>query len=274
MVRRGGCLVLVVIGVLGTGLFITWIAENRLIQSRVYCENHLRQLGQFAGYDQTLLAPKMPNVKLPPIRTAVPAGTIPNAELPPDRRLSWVVDALPTLNQKRQDTANLATSISRTLAWDVEPNRVPSRTVVVNLLCPGNPPPSNPEAPAVTQYIGMAGINPDAALLDLGPPVPVRAGCFRYDSLTPFSRITDGLSQTILFAETNRELGPWIRGGPATVRGFDVGVPGQFDGNHPGGANFGFVDGSVRFLTNTISSDVLQRMVTIASGDDLLADER
>ena len=77
-----------------------------------------------------------------------------------------------------------------------------------------------------------------------------------------------------VFAETNADVGPWIRGGPATVRGLDdaagaaafVGAGGQFGGTHPHGANFAAADGGVRFVTVRISPPVLAAMVTIAGG--------
>lgn len=78
----------------------------------------------------------------------------------------------------------------------------------------------------------------------------------------------------MLFAEVSSDLGPWLRGGPATIRPFDptagakppIGAGGQFGGNHPGGGLFAFADTSVRFLTDRTSPDVLRGLFTIAGG--------
>ena len=40
-------------------------------------------------------------------------------------------------------------------------------------------------------------------------------------------------------------------------------------GFHPGGANVAFADGSVRFLTDSTSPDVLTAMATRADGDSI-----
>ena len=104
---------------------------------------------------------------------------------------------------------------------------------------------------------------------------PSRAGCFRYDGPTQFERITDGLSQSLLFGERSGDLGPWLRGGPSTVRSFDdtVGAPpvlgrgAQFGGNHPHGANWGLADGSVRLFNPRVDPKVLYGMATIAGGE-------
>lgn len=259
-----------VVAAVGIGVVLTWIAKARVDLDREYSKNNLRELGHFAALHAA--PPKDP----PPggVPTAIPAGTIPNPNLPPESRLSWVVDLLPNLDQRRQPTGELVASLDRLAAWDAGPNRKAAETVLVGLVCPGNRPEVAPGSLGLTQYVGMAGIEPDAATLGLGPPIPDRAGCFRYDAPTPFADVLDGTSTTVLFAETNRDLGPWIRGGPSTVRGLDVsptavpaiGPGGQFGGIHPGGGLFGMADGSVRFLVDRASPEVLRALATIAGG--------
>ena len=145
---------------------------------------------------------------------------------------------------------------------------------VLVLLCPGNPPNIDPVQPAPTQYVGIAGLGFDAAAIRFVPPNPAspRTGCFRYDSPTPFDAITDGLSQTLLFGERSDDLGPWLRGGPSTVRGLDdrpeakplTGNGGQFGGNHPNASNWAMADGSVRSITPRAKPQVLFDLATIA----------
>jgi prepilin-type processing-associated H-X9-DG protein len=48
---------------------------------------------------------------------------------------------------------------------------------------------------------------------------------------------------------------------------------GGYGSRHPGGANFLFGDGSVRFLKNTITNKVLHRLANRADGDLVSGDQ-
>jgi len=271
MARQVGIGLLAVFGVLGAGLFVTWLVKSRAAQDRVYCANNLRELAQFAA-----LYADAGKKKGEPVLAAVPAGTIVIPGLPPDRRPSWVPATLPLFNQRRQPVADLVKLVDPKRAWDEGSNARLAETKLVALICPGNPAEAPEGRPQPTQYPGLAGLGADAATLPLGPPVPPRAGCFRYDAPTPLDLIAgaDGLSQTLLFGETGDDPGPWLRGGRATVRGLDdapgakpyIGPGGQFGGNHPEGANFAYSDGAVRLLTPRVDADVLKAQFTIAGG--------
>jgi prepilin-type processing-associated H-X9-DG protein len=72
--------------------------------------------------------------------------------------------------------------------------------------------------------------------------------------------------------ETRSGLGPWARGGPSTVRGFDpADVPlhgdGRPFGGHSSGMNVAMADGSVRFLRATVDPAKLAAAITIAGGE-------
>jgi prepilin-type processing-associated H-X9-DG protein len=279
MSRRVGVAVLVLVGLFAAGLIVAWINRGRAAQDRAYCQNNLRILAQAAEQSGLDLTPgAVAGVMASATRAQVPPGTVVNPALPPDRRLSWVVPLLPVFDRKIQDTASIYEQFDRSAAWDAERNAAAGRTRLTVLTCLANPPPKSDD-PAVTQYVGAGGVGPDAAALPLShdrwPPVaPPRAGCFRYDEPTPFASITDGLSYTILFSEVSTDLGPWLRGGPSTVRTLDVGngarpaigAGGQLGGNHPGGANLAFADGHVAFLTDRTSPDVVAGLFTIAGG--------
>lgn len=276
MRRRAGAIVFVAVVALAVGLFVIWLAQGRVDQSRIYCQNHLRLLAQHS---------EQAGVEMPPaalggawVSPNVPAGTVGNPALPPDQRLSWVVPLLPLVDQTRYEPAKLAPQLDRATAWNSPKNSPAGRVPFSLVQCPAKPPPEGSEY-AVTQYVGNGGVGPDAATVSLIklPPAPLRAppnaGCFRYDRATPYSVITDGLSNSVLFAETSNDLGPWIRGGPATVRSYlpksskvVLGADGQFGGNHPLGANFGFADASVRFLTDRTTPAVVEGLFTIAGG--------
>ncbi|MCZ2344251.1 MAG: DUF1559 domain-containing protein [Bacteroidales bacterium] len=271
MNRLIGALVLVLIGLIGAGLFLTGITQSRVDQGRLYCQNHLRILSQFAAMHENAPAGENP-VRAPNV---IPPGTVPHAVLSPEQRLAWTVPALLTMDQRTQDTAAIFAAVDLNQPWSAEHNLPPARTRILNLICPGNPTQNATQDFQWTQYVGITGIGADSANLGLGPPVPPNAGCWRYDGATPFSAITDGLSSTMLFAETTQQLGPWLAGGTPTLRGLlvtenappflgGISSSSQFGGNHPGGGNCAFADGSVRWLQSSIDGSVLRGLVTIA----------
>ena len=260
-----GLLVLFVVG-----FVLTYLSKMRQAAAELGCTNNMRGLALFAAFQAT-------GQGQPAVRKTdrIPAGTVYLADVPADDRLSWAAAVLPGLDQRRQDVVPLLTGIDPLAPWPADRNQQAARTRLPAFLCPSNPPAADPAAPAPTCYVGVAGLGADAALIVLpAPPAPAppRAGCFRYDAPTPFDAITDGLSQSLLFGERSGDLGPWLRGGPATVRGLDdaagasplIGVGGQFGGNHPAGANWAFADGGVRAFTERVDPKLLFRLATIA----------
>jgi len=273
---RAGVAVLILLGAIVVAFVVMGIIRQRAAHDRVLCLNNFRELGQFAAmYEKDAKDGQQPGVR----NFAVPAGTIAHPNLPPEQRLSWVADSLENLNQKRQNTVELAQKLDRTSAWDGDRNRELSKTALKLFLVPGAVPDRLPDDPAPAQFVGLGGIGPDGVTLGLGPPVPNRAGCFQYDTATPLVTIRDGdgLGSTVLFAETRSDLGPWIRGGPSTVRMLDVSpaaapiVGAQFGGNYPHIAGFGIADGGARFFTDRMNPAVIRSMFTIAGrGEDPL----
>jgi prepilin-type processing-associated H-X9-DG protein len=121
----------------------------------------------------------------------------------------------------------------------------------------------------------MAGLGPDAPVLPSGHP---RCGLFGYDRATKPAEITDGLATTMAVIETTSTNGPWIAGGPATLRSVDparqpyIGRGCQFGGLHRTRVNVLFVDGSVRALSETIEPSVFEALSTIAGSEELPAE--
>ena len=270
MRRRVTAAILAGMGLTVVLLVLPWVVRVRAEADKAGCLSRFERLGQFAAlYNQP---PKGANAADLP--QAVPPGTLVNPDLPPDRRLSWIPDILPFLDQKLQPVTDLAPRFDRRGAWDAPANSEVGRTRLVLFTCPGPLPDPLADGQMPTQFVGIAGVGADAATLGLGPPIPAKAGCFRYDAPTPLRLIRDhdGLSSTALFAETADGLGPWVRGGFATVRGLDVGdgakrpigAGGQFGGNYPRMGGFGFADGSARFLTDRTPAAVLWAHFTLA----------
>jgi Protein of unknown function (DUF1559) len=258
-------------------IFVTLIQKNRANQNLVYSINNVRELSQFVqlhtGVDPTQGASmgrfqptpleRLRELKIEPI---IPAGTVAHPTLPPEERLSWLVPLLPSFTQSRQDTTAMHQSLDVKSAWNFGPNLEVSRKMLKVVVSASNPILPVEGEPAVTQYLGVAGIGTDGPML---PTTDPRSGAFRYDKPTDFTSITDGISSSILFAEASTDLGPWLRGGPASLRSLDVtrmpylGVEGQFGGNQPAGTIFGMADGSVRVLTDRTDRAILHGLITI-----------
>jgi hypothetical protein len=253
----------IVVGVLviiAAALGVTYILKLRADSHRESVRDSLRQLGQYALTTKT-------DAKTPAnARTLIPPATMPST-LPVDQRLSWVVDAMTTLDQRRQNYEQLLTQLNPTLPWNAESHQRVNRIPLRILLCPANPPSFNNTQPAVTQLVGITGMGDNAGSLPLNSP---NAGALRYDGGTPISSFTDGLSQTLMFAETNRELGPWLQGGPATARGADersaTAFGTRFGGVHVSGAFFAYADGRATFLGEKIDRTIFRMLTTRAGG--------
>lgn len=106
-------------------------------------------------------------------------------------------------------------------------------------------------------------------------------GMFSVNSDTAMRDVDDGTSNTIMTGELQKLHGPgapkssqdsWATGGVGTM--FDTGISGGTSGgfnnnfyqsagsDHVGGAHFGFGDGSVRFLSENMSSQVYKELGT------------
>jgi prepilin-type processing-associated H-X9-DG protein len=213
-----------------------------------------------------------------------PTGTVPNANLPPEKRFSWLIEIWPAFMESGPQVL-----IDKTKAWDT-PGNCPPRWRLFSLeygtqigndfvggdmcvfLCPANATRGGPSMPSLTHYVGVAGLGEAAANLPLIDP---KAGLFGYDREVALKDLKHGAATTMAVAET-LDGGPWTAGGHATVRGLVldrlpyVGVDGQFTSNHAAGTNILFADASVRTMTASAAKTVIEAMATIA-GDEAAA---
>ncbi len=250
------------------------LLEVRERANRVTCQNQLRVIGQaLTTYSDS--------------HQHYPTGTVPSAELPPDKRLSWMAELLPDLGKmqlggnqtRRGDPQPKYASLDVDLAkgWEDEANRSAVNTVIPEFVCPSYDRRPAPGTPGLTTYVGLAGIGPDAATLPLDDK---RAGFFGYDRVLTWKQLQEwrGESRTAIVGETAYEVGPWAAGGFPTVRPLDRGqlpadVPADrqtyigpglpFGGIHATGGYFLFADGSVEFFRNGLSAAILESLVPI-----------
>ena len=215
---------------------------------------------------------------------AFPSGTIGSPDLSPDRRLAWTVvifgyleqglGLLIDLMEPWDSPRNLRPLFQHTSTDGVPPPYTTSAANNPFLRCPVHRGRATPKGLSPTDYVGIAGLGTDAAVLPMGHP---RAGLFGYDRKTRLADIRDGAGVTMMLAESDQQLVPWTAGGPSTVRGLDpdhqpyIGRGRQFGGWHRGGAMVAFADGSVRFLGETIDPKVFEALSTAAGGEPLAA---
>jgi hypothetical protein len=273
-------LILLIVAILVlAGMLVPLILKGRVNSDRIGCENHLRQLGLLGVRHASVPGQGLPARML----DQLPAGTFENPALPPAQRMSWYAYTLNVLNEgpptpdpkiKFRRPAGLADPLSRfdpTSAWNSEGNTPLANYRLAAAICPAQVREYPAGQPVPASYLAVGGLGLDTPAKTLGDAGPL-AGAYRYSGPTPDSAITDGLQQTAQLVETNTDLGPWLRGGPSTLRGLDAAAtpylgPGRpFGGCHPGGVYVALADGSVRFVVDPIDPVVFRSMLTIAGG--------
>jgi hypothetical protein len=261
-----GVLILLVIA----SLLIPPIVKVRERTLSTQCQNNLRQIG-FSLHDYH------------DIYKRLPAGTVLfDEKMPPQKRLSWLLEINPFV-----ESTPLYKETNRTKGWEAPENRAVAQYTFLPFLCPANPARTTPAGEGLTHFVGIAGLGKDAALL---LPTNRKAGIFRYqpdesrrDERAQWNLylgiriedIKDGTKNTLMVVETNSNNGPWLAGGPATVRGLDpngapyLGEGGQFGSGHRHGSNAVFADASVRFLPKGLDPKIFEAMATIAGREEV-----
>ena len=245
------------------GILVMIVPSLRQYGVRARCQNHMRLLAE-DGIRNAAAPGRAPSMDA---FREIPSGTVFNADLTPDERMSWLVAVTLPLEAKGH-CSGLHSQFSPLAVWDAAAHRSAIHSRVTVFLCPAAPPADDPNRPALTQYVGLTGLGQDSATLPIDHE---RAGAFRYNAPTPITAFRAGLSHTATIAETNEDLGAWARGGHSTLRSLDasadaqLGRGRQFGGLHLEGTWFGFADGSARLLTDSTDPLVLRRQFTLAA---------
>src|SRR5437879_7034554 len=138
MRRLVGVIVVLSILFLGLGMLLPFITQGRAKADRARCQELLRRLamqgpGHYAQQEK-----------------AFPAGTM-VANLPPERRLSWLPAILVALGR-----GDLAGPLDPKIAWDAPPNQSIAETPLTFAICPALAPREPIAGFAPLHYVGCA----------------------------------------------------------------------------------------------------------------------
>jgi prepilin-type processing-associated H-X9-DG protein len=184
-------------------------------------------------------------------------GLFPAAALgsPP---VSWRISLLPYLEH-----AEVAGQYDRNQPWDSFQNVALQKKRIQLYECRARPSQYDSQGRFLTSYV-----------------VPTTRGAI-FDSAggTPISEIKDGTSNTLLTLEAcgteiiwtdprdvDSSNGDVLVNGPGAVKGRSSSMISSW---HPGGAQVGLADGSVRFVDKNIDAVVLKNLMTKAGGEDI-----
>jgi prepilin-type N-terminal cleavage/methylation domain-containing protein len=273
-------LVVIVIILVLVFLAIPAIGNVKRAAVRMSCANQLRILGQGLQHYHD-------------VHGHWPPGTVPDAPLPPEQRLSFYTLLLPHIEAREPVYAKLRF----TQPWDTAANRAAIEDVNWSVFqCPEWTGAQAMEVrkelaggtydyPKHANHVGIAGVSPDAATRPVGAP---GIGLFGYERTVKKEDVKDGLGSTIMIIETGYQVGPWTRGGPTTIRIIDPNANHQSGGGLPfGGTHYRerlfrpneangfhvlFADGNTRYTAKEVAPGVLAGLATIAGGEEIPAD--
>jgi len=244
----GGKLVelLVVISIIGIliALLLPATQSAREAARRSQCTNNLKQIGlALHNYHDTY--------------GAFPPAVIGPAGVPRERQFSWMVAILPYVEQ-----GGLYDALRLDLPWDHPHNMELLEMAPGWLFCPSDPASLAPEKEfPKTSYVAITGADSTYG------PGGVQ-GIFGFDRGLRMDEIVDGTSNTLMVGEVT-DGGPWFAGGAGTARRIDEWIRNETWSHHPGGGNFVFGDGSVRFLSSNTDLQTLRHMATAQGGDEV-----
>jgi prepilin-type processing-associated H-X9-DG protein len=234
---RGMAITGIVAGSLGAlilpVLLLPAVQAAREAARRAQCTNNLKQIGL------ALLNYESANGCFPPAFSPDENGK---------PRCSWRVSILPYM--EASPTYN---NYNFWVAWDHASNATVINTKVSVYLCPSET--SKPGEEMFTNYLMVTG-----------------PGTFFDAERAPITRIADirdGLRSTIGVVQASRKV-HWAAPDDLVV---DPGQPlnmQQFKTPHPGGFQALFLDGSVRFVKDSVAQTTLRALLTVAGGEQPL----
>lgn len=266
---------LVVIAIIAVliALLLPAVQQAREAARRSQCKNNLMQIGlALQNYE-------MSHERLPP-GTVNASGPIKSETA--GYHVSWIVQTLPYLDQR-----NVYEKIDFSVSIYDPKNADPTAVILPVLNCPSDASTSGPSSYAGCHHSTEAPIDLD------------NNGVLYLNSSIRFEDVRDGLSNTLIVGEKVRNTDPlsWASGTRATLRNggtginserqlpgmagsnLPVGIPaegepanlsllkvGGFSSPHAGGAQFAVGDGSVRFISENIASNVFQDLINRADG--------
>jgi prepilin-type processing-associated H-X9-DG protein len=246
--------VLAIVAVL-IGLLLSAVQRVREASARLSCQNRLKNQGlAVLNYEST-------HGYLPP---GAVQGPFPKLGIPDGAGHGLWAFVLPFLDQ-----ANVANLYRFDLPYDAPANQPAASARLVVLMCPNLDPGRLEEWDpsgfgGVADYVPLDA-NPFLADLGLIDPVANFDGALPANETIRLTEITDGTSTTLLLAEaTGRPGVAWSS--PLIPAGLRQVFPGP-GGPHRNGTPVCMVDGSVRFLSDSVSVRVLGRLVTRAGGE-------
>ena len=283
--RRAFTLVelLVVIAIIGVlvGLLLPAVQAAREAARRMACSNNLAQLG-LASHNFEMAYEHLPAGVLNP------EGPIRAEES--GQHVSWTVQLLPYLEQR-----GVAELFDIDAGAYAEVNREIRAIQIATFVCPSTW--YTYDEQNRIGHSSYAGCHHEVeAPIDAG-----NHGLLFLNSRVRYDEIYDGSSHTILFGELiprTWDLG-WVSGTRSTLRNTSsLNAPGTlgsgpspltvadqedqpgplevggFSSFHSGGGNFCFADGSVRFLTERIDSELFRQLGHRADGELPIQDRR
>lgn len=207
--------------------------RSRQLQSR----SNLRQIGLgLAGYSNRF-------DHFPPGATSAPDGS--------------PLHGWPTLILSYVDSVELYNTLNFARPWDDPEPTVPGAPSNRIITSTGIGIYRNPGVADVPEAIRSTALGYETNAWIVGGVPPMR-----------LDRITDGTSQTIMAGEVAGEYKPW--GSPVHWRDPGLGInktPSGFGGPFEGGANFLFVDMSVRYLSESMSITTFRKLATPTGGE-------
>ena len=282
-------LVVITLITLMIGLLMTGVQRVREAANRMTCQNNLKQLALAAinHYDTKGSFPTGVHIADEP-----PTGT------------SWEIELLSEIEQAAlQGQLNDPLLIEKDLPLGYN---APTARVLNIFVCPSDPLPAPvQQCPACNEFYAVGSYGGNAGTGFYSGAKEARDGIFFTDSKIRLSDVADGTSNTFLLGERFHldraydafaaqyaneywplsGLGKWANfcfpahhmlgaAVPINYRTPPIPTPAEvkdrvdaFGSGHPGGANFGFGDGSVRFLNDQTPLATLQAFSTRAGGE-------